>query len=177
MRYARIAGLLVAVLLVTLAVLASFQPDVFRVQRSTTIAAPADKAYALVEDFRRWTAWSPFETMDPTMRRTFGATAAGKGATYAWDSDGKAGAGRMTMVEATPPSKVGIALDFERPMRNHADVAFTFVPQGERTVVTWSMESRNDFVGKVMHVFFDAEKLVGDDFARGLAALKAAAEK
>jgi hypothetical protein len=177
MRYLRTAALLVAVLLVTVAVLASFQPDVFRVQRSTTIAAPADKAYALVEDFRRWRAWSPFETMDPTMRRTFGTPAAGKGATYAWDGDGKAGAGRMTIVEATPPSKVGIALDFERPMRNHADVAFTFVPQGDRTVVTWSMESRNDLVGKVMHVFFDAETLVGDDFARGLAALKAAAEQ
>jgi len=177
MRYLRIAALLAAVLLATLAVLASMQPDVFRVQRSTTIAAPADKVYALVEDFRRWSAWSPFETMDPTMRRTFGTPAAGKGANYAWDSDGKAGAGTMTMVEATAPSKVAIALDFERPLKNHADVAFTFVPQGDRTVATWSMESRNDVVGKVMHVFFDAEKLVGDDFARGLAALKAAAEK
>jgi uncharacterized protein YndB with AHSA1/START domain len=177
MRYVKIGALLVAVLLVTLAVLASFQPDVFRVQRSTTIAAPPGKVFALVDDFRRWTAWSPFETMDPTMRRTYGATTAGKGATYAWDGDGKAGAGKMTMVESSPPSKIGIALDFERPMRNHADVVFAFVPQGEGTQVTWSMESRNDFLGKVVHVFFDAEKLVGDDFARGLSALKAAAEK
>jgi len=177
MRILKIVGLVVAVLLAAVAVLASFQPDTLRVQRSVTIAASADKVFPFVDDFKRWTAWSPFEHLDPTMRRTYGTPAAGKGATYAWDSDGKAGAGRMTMVEATAPSKVAIALDFERPLKNHADVAFTFVPQGDRTVATWSMESRNDAVGKVMHVFFDAEKLVGDDFARGLAALKAAAEK
>jgi len=173
----RIAALLVAVLLVAVAVLASFQPDVFRVQRSTTIAAPPDKVYPLVDDFKRWTAWSPFESMDPTMRRRYGATTAGKGATYAWDGDGKAGAGRMSIVESSPPSRIGIALDFERPMRNHADVVFAFVPQGDATQVTWSMTSRNTFLGKVMHVFFDAETLVGDDFARGLSALKATAEK
>ena len=177
MRYLRIAALLAAVLLATLAVLASMQPDVFRVQRSTTIAAPADKVYALVEDFRRWSAWSPFETMDPTMRRTFGTPAAGKGATYAWAGEGKAGAGNMTIVDSTPSSKVGIALDFERPMKDHADVAFTFVPQGNATFVTWTMESRHNFVSKVMCLFLDPEKLIGDDFARGLAALKAVAER
>ena len=115
--------------------------------------------------------------MDPTMRRTYGPSTAGKGAIYAWVGDGKAGAGRMTIVESTPPSTIGIALDFEKPMRNHADVAFAFAPRDGGTEVTWSMEARNDWIGKAMHVFFDAEKLVGDDFARGLAALKAVAEK
>jgi len=177
MRYVKIAALLVAVLLVTVAVLASFQPDVMHVQRSVTIAAPAEKVYPLVDDFKRWTAWSPFEHMDPTMRRTFGTPAAGKGATYAWDGDGKAGAGKMTILESTPPSRIGIALDFERPMKNRADVSFTFVPQGDRTVVTWTMDSPSNFISKVMCVFLDAEKMIGDDFSRGLAALKAAAEK
>ena len=177
MRILKIAGLLVAVLLLTVAVLASFQPDMLRVQRSVTIAAPAAKVFPLVDDFKRWTAWSPFETMDPTMRRAYGTPAAGKGGTYAWEGDGKAGAGKMTIVESTPSSKVGISLDFERPMKDHADVAFTFVPQGEATRVTWTMESRHNFFSKVMCVFLDAEKMIGDDFARGLAALKTVAEK
>ena len=177
MRYLKIGGLLVAVLVLVVAVLASFQPDTLRVQRSATIAAPAAKVFPLVDDFRRWTAWSPFETMDPTMRRSYGTPAAGKGATYAWDGDGKAGAGRMTIVESVPASKVGISLDFERPMKDHADVAFTFVPQGDATQVTWTMESRHNVVSRVMCVFLDPEKMIGDDFARGLAALKAVAEK
>ncbi|HEY8244170.1 MAG: SRPBCC family protein [Vicinamibacteria bacterium] len=177
MRILKIAGLLVAVLLVTVAVLASFQPDTLRVQRSVTIAAPADKVFPFVDDFKRWTAWSPFEQMDPTMRRAYGSPAAGKGATYAWDGEGKAGAGKMTIVESTPSSKVGIALDFERPMKDHADVAFTFVPQGNATLVTWTMESRHNVISKVMCVFLDPEKMIGDDFARGLAALKTVAER
>ena len=177
MRILKIVGIVVAVLLAAVAVLASFQPDTLRVQRSVTIAAPADKVFPFVDDFKRWTAWSPFENLDPTMRRAYGTPAAGKGATYAWDGEGKAGAGKMTIVESTPPSKVGISLDFERPMKDHADVAFTFVPQGNATFVTWTMESRHNFVSKVMCLFLDPEKLIGDDFARGLAALKAVAER
>jgi uncharacterized protein YndB with AHSA1/START domain len=177
MRILKIAGLVVAVLLAGVVVLASFQPDALRVQRSVTIAAPAAKVFPFVDDFKRWAEWSPFEHIDPTMRRNYGTPVAGRNATYAWDGEGKAGAGKMTIVESTPPSKVGISLDFERPMKDHADVAFTFVPQGNATFVTWTMESRHNFVSKVMCLFLDPEKLIGDDFARGLAALKAVAER
>ena len=173
----RMIGVVVTIALAALLGLAAMQPDVFRVQRSTTIHAPAAKVFPLIDDFRRWTAWSPFEAMDPTIRRTYGATTAGRAATYAWEGDGKAGAGRMTIVDSTPPSRVGIALEFEEPLANRAAATFTLLPQGDSTIVTWTMESRMPFVGKVMHVFFDAEGLVGDDFARGLAALKAVAEQ
>jgi uncharacterized protein YndB with AHSA1/START domain len=166
-----------AVAFATLIIAASFQPDVFHVERTTTVNAPPDKVFPLVDDLRKWTTWSPYEKLDPAMKRTFGATTAGKGATYAWDAEGKAGAGRMEIVESTPPSKVGFALDFKRPFENRAKAAFTFVPQGDKTLVTWSMDSPTPFLGKILHVFFDAESMVGEDFARGLADLKAAAEK
>ena len=176
MRVIRLLSIVIAVLVVGVLVLATFQPDVFRLQRSTTIAAPAARVHPFVDDFKRWTLWSPFETKDPTMRRTYGAQTAGRGATYAWEGDGEVGAGRMTIVDSTP-SRIGIALDFVKPMESRASVAFTFVPQGETTLVTWAMEAPNSFVSKVVHVFFDAEKLVGNDFERGLASLKAVAEK
>ena len=176
MRVLRILSLLIVVLVGTVLVMATLKPDVFRLQRSTTIAAPAAKIHPFVDDFKRWTLWSPFEHKDPTLRRRYGERTAGQGATYAWDSDGEAGAGTMTIVESTP-SRIGIALDFLRPLENRAKATFTFVPQGDATVVTWSMESPNPFVAKLVHVFFDAEKLVGDDFERGLASLKAVAEK
>ena len=176
MRILRVLSILIAVLVVGVLAMAALKPDVFRLQRSTTIAAPPAKVQPFVDDFKRWTLWSPFEHKDPTMRRTFGERTAGPGATYAWDSDGEAGAGRMTIVESTP-SRIGIALDFVKPMSNQAKVAFTFVPQGDATVVTWAMEAPNSFASKLMHVFFDAEKLVGEDFDRGLASLKAIAEK
>jgi hypothetical protein len=176
MRVIRTLSIVIALLVVAVLALATFQPDVFRLQRSTTIAAPAAKIHPFVDDFRRWTLWSPFEAKDPTMRRSYGAKSAGPGATYAWDGDGEAGAGTMTIVESTP-ARIGIALDFRRPMESRANVAFTFVPDGGSTRVTWAMEAPNSFVSKVVHVFFDAEKLVGADFERGLAALKAVAER
>jgi len=173
----RMLAVVAAIALAAILALAAFKPDEFRVQRSTTINAPAAKVFPLIDDFRRWTAWSPFEKMDPTMRRTYGATTAGKGATYAWEGDGKAGAGRMEIAESTAPSRVGIVLDFEKPIANRARTTFTLSPHGDATLVTWTMESPNRYLVKVMHLFFDAEQIVGDDFARGLADLKAAAEK
>ncbi|HVJ73224.1 MAG TPA: SRPBCC family protein [Casimicrobiaceae bacterium] len=173
----RMLAVVAAIALAAILALAAFEPDEFRVQRSTTINAPAAKVFPLIDDFRRWTAWSPFEKMDPTMRRTYGATTAGKGATYAWEGDGKAGAGRMEIAESTAPSRVGIVLDFEKPIANRARTTFTLSPHGDATLVTWTMESPNRYLVKVMHLFFDAEQIVGDDFARGLADLKAAAEK
>jgi len=173
----RMLAVVAAIALAAILALAAFEPDEFRVQRSTTINAPAAKVFPLIDDFRRWTAWSPFEKMDPTMRRTYGATTAGKGATYAWQGDGKAGAGRMEIAESTAPSRVGIVLDFEKPIANRARTTFTLSPHGDATLVTWTMESPNRYLVKVMHLFFDAEQIVGDDFARGLADLKAAAEK
>ena len=173
----RMLAVVAAIALAAILALAAFEPDEFRVQRSTTINAPAAKVFPLIDDFRRWTAWSPFEKMDPTMRRTYGATTAGKGATYAWEGDGKAGAGRMEIAESTAPSRVGIVLDFEKPIANRARTTFTLSPHGDATLVTWTMESPNRYLVKVMHLFFDAEQMVGDDFARGLADLKAAAEK
>lgn len=170
-------GILVVVAIGTVLVLATFQPDTFRVQRSATVNAPPEKVFPLVDDFRRWTAWSPFEKLDPDMKRTFGATTAGKGASYAWDGEGKAGAGRMEIVASAPSSAIDIALHFQRPLENDAKATFRFSPQGGGTLVTWTMESPSPFLGKVMHVFFDAEAMVGDDFARGLADLKAVAEK
>lgn len=173
----RILALAVALAAGAILVLAAREPDVFRVQRSVTVNAPPDRVFAIVDDFRRWPAWSPFEKLDPAMKRTFGATSAGKGASYAWDGNGKAGAGRMEIVAETPSSAIDIALHFERPLENDAKATFRFSPQDGGTLVTWSMESPSPFVAKVMHVFFDAEKMVGDDFARGLADLKALAEK
>jgi len=173
----RMLAVVAAIALAAILALAAFEPDEFRVQRSTTINAPAAKVFPLIDDFRRWTAWSPFEKMDPTMRRTYGATTAGKGATYAWEGDGKSGAGRMEIAESTAPSRVGIVLDFEKPIANRARTTFTLSPHGDATLVTWTMESPNRYLVKVMHLFFDAEQIVGDDFARGLADLKAAAEK
>lgn len=170
-------ALVLVLAIAALLIFAATRPDSFRVERTTRINAPAEKIYPLIADFHRWGAWSPYEKLDPEMQRTFGGAPNGKGATYAWESKGKAGAGRMEIAEATPSSKVGIQLDFTKPIEGHNLAEFTLQPQGGATQVTWSMQGQSPYVAKLMGIFFNMDQMIGKDFEEGLANLKITAEK
>ena len=131
----------------------------------------------MLVDFRQWPAWSPWEKLDPDMKRTLSGPASGPGATYAWQGSSKVGAGRMEIKEVTAPSKVEIQLDFIKPFEGHNVTDFTLVPRGDATEVTWLMRGPAPFVSKLMGVFVDMDKMIGKDFEAGLANLKAASEK
>ncbi|AMP16271.1 SRPBCC family protein [Collimonas pratensis] len=156
---------------------ATLQPDDFRVQRSVTIKAPPEKIFALIDDFHAWGSWSPFEQLDPGMKRSFSGAASGKGAAYAWDSTGKAGAGSMEIKESTPPSKILIKLDFTKPLEGHNTAEFSIDTQGDSSKVTWAMYGPSPYVAKVMGIFFSMDNMIGKDFETGLATLKSVAEK
>jgi uncharacterized protein YndB with AHSA1/START domain len=172
----KIIIILVGIALVALLGYAATKPDRFRVARSTVIKAPPERIYALIDDFHAWGAWSPYEALDPAMTRTYGGPARGLGATYAWSGNGKAGAGRMEIVEAAAPSKLVIDLDFTKPFEAHNKAIFTLVPEGDATRVTWAMEGPSPFLFKVMDVVLNMDRMAGKDFETGLASLKAQAE-
>jgi uncharacterized protein YndB with AHSA1/START domain len=170
-------AIVVVVLLAALLVFAATRPDTFRVQRATTIKAPPAKIFPLIADFRNWGAWSPWEKLDPAMKRTHSGAASGKGAVYEWEGRGKVGAGRMEITESSPPSKVIIKLDFIKPFEGHNITEFTLEGQGDSTNVTWAMHGPNPYIAKVMQIFFSMDSMVGKDFEAGLASMKAVAEK
>lgn len=167
-------GLGVAVLLFVVVV--ATRPGAFRIERSTSISAPPAVVYNLVEDFHAWGAWSPWEKLDPSMKRSFEGSPRGVGAIYGWAGNDKAGEGKMTIERAEAPNLVGIKLQFLKPFEATNAVTFTFTPAGADTKVVWVMEGTNNFVGKAFSMFMDMDTMVGDDFAKGLAAMKAAAE-
>lgn len=172
-----VLGLLVAIILIVL-VLASMKPDNFRIARSIAVNAPPEKIYALIEDFHRWTEWSPWEKLDPELKRTYRGAAHGNGAIYEWDSKtSKAGAGRMTITGTQPPNKVTLLLEFLRPFQATNSAVFTMEPQGSTTNVSWSMTGSSPFMVKIMHVFMNMDAMVGKDFDAGLTAIKAIAER
>ena len=172
-----IIAVVIAVGIAGVLAVALTKPDTFRVERSLVLNAPAGAIYPLVSDFHFWTGWSPYENRDPAMKRTYGGTAAGKGATYAWDGNNNVGAGHMEIIEANPSSKLRIKLDFERPFEGHNTAEFTFVPQGDATLVTWAMSGPAPFLSKVMQVFVNMDTMIGKDFEIGLASLKKLTEK
>jgi uncharacterized protein YndB with AHSA1/START domain len=171
-----IAVILAAAIAVVL-ILASRKPDTLRVQRATSIEAPPEKIFPLIEDFHRWQSWSPYETRDPDMQRTFSGAASGKGAVYAWNGNKNVGSGRMEILDAPPPGKVVIKLDFLKPFEAHNTAEFTLLPQGDTTNVTWLMHGPAPLMSKVMQVFMNMDNMIGRDFAVGLANLKRITEK
>jgi carbon monoxide dehydrogenase subunit G len=177
LRIIKIAGILVVVFIAGVLILAAFRPDTFRVERSASIKAPPEKIFPYINEFKRWDAWSPWEKKDPGMKRTYGATLTGKGATYAWEGNKDVGKGRMEIAESVEPRRVAIKLDFVAPFEAHNDVVFTLEPKGDATQVRWTMQGHTPYFARIIHLFFDMDKMVGKDFEAGLASLKAAAEK
>ena len=166
-----VAGAIAVFLLVV-----ATRPATFHVERSITIGAPPANAFAQVNDFHSWSAWSPWEKMDPQMKRTFSGPAAGTGATYAWVGNDDVGDGRMTIEQSDSPSLVSIKLEFIKPFAATNTATFSFAPSPEGTKVTWAMDGNNNFMAKGFQLFMNMDKMVGADFERGLAGLKKAAE-
>lgn len=171
-KIAIVIGVLIAVILI----FAATRPNEFAVERSTTIKAPAQKVFALLDDFHQWQAWSPWEKLDPDMKRTHSGAASGKGAAYAWEGNSDVGAGRMEIVDSAPPSRVAIDIEFLKPFEARNDIHFTLQPQGDSTHVTWSMHGPMPYISKVMCLFVSMDKMIGKDFEKGLANLKAIAQ-
>jgi hypothetical protein len=168
-------GLSVLAVAGTLAV-ASTKPDQFHVERSITIKAPPEQIYSRISNIHEWMAWSPWEKKDPQMKRTFSGAESGKGAIYEWAGNDEVGAGRMEITEATAPTKVTTALHFIKPFEGDDISEFNLTPQGDSTLVTWSMSGPNPFMCKVMQVFMNLDQMCGKDFESGLASLKTTTE-
>jgi Polyketide cyclase / dehydrase and lipid transport len=150
--------------------------DMYTVTRSTVVAAPADQIFAHLVDFHRWTAWSPWEGLDPQLRRSYSGPESGVGSAYAWSGNRKAGRGSMTMVDAVEPSEVLVDVVFEKPFPSRSQSRFVLRPDGGSTEVVWTMTGAKTLMSRVMGVFVSMDKLIGPDFERGLSRLKSVTE-
>jgi uncharacterized protein YndB with AHSA1/START domain len=172
----KISFIVVALLLGALLIFAATKPDSFRIERSTTIAAPPEKVFAFINDMRQFNAWNPFAKIDPQGVITYDAVTAGVGGAYTWLGE-KSGAGRMQISESVTPKRVSAKLDFTKPFEAHNLVDFTIEPQGAGVSFTWAMHGPMPYMNRLMTIFFDMDKTVGKDFESGLNNLKALAEK
>jgi uncharacterized protein YndB with AHSA1/START domain len=167
----------IVVLIAVILIFAATKPDTFNVQRAASIKAPPEKIFAVLNDFQKWSSWSPWEKKDPAMKRTFSAATSGKGAKYAWEGNKEVGKGSMEIAESLPPSRLSIKLDFIEPFEGHNIVEFKLEPKGDSTNVSWTMHGPMPFISKVISVFCSMDSMIGKDFEAGLANLKAVAEK
>jgi uncharacterized protein YndB with AHSA1/START domain len=172
----KIILLTLAAAIVIFVIVAAMQPAEFRVSRSALIAAPATKVFAQVNELRKWEAWNPWGKLDPAMKLAYDGPPAGNGASYHWVGNNQVGEGRLTIVESRASEYIRLKLEFTKPFTATNTGEFTFRPEGGGTTVTWSMNGHKNFIAKAMHLFFDMDKMVGGQFAKGLADLKAVSE-
>ena len=166
----------VAILIVVLVIVVVLQPSEFRVTRTATVSAPPEVVFDQVNDLHKYQTWSPFAKVDPAMKTTLEGPQAGTGAVLGWAGNSKAGEGRMTLTESRPNELVRFNLEFFKPFKATNIAEFTFKPEGDQTVVTWSMTGKNNFMFKAVGLFMNCDKMVGGMFEEGLANLKTIAE-
>jgi Polyketide cyclase / dehydrase and lipid transport len=170
------------VALVLLAVLtgvlgyAATRPSTFRIERATTIEVAPEVVFRNINDLRRWEAWSPWDKIDPDMQRHYSGTASGAGAVYGWNGNKKVGSGRLEIIKSMPFTGLRIKLDFTAPFVAHNIIEFTLTKDGDSTHVSWAMSGPQPFASKLMGLVLNIDRMVGNDFAKGLAQLKRVSE-
>ncbi len=166
----------VVFLIAAFAIVAYQQPDEFRVSRTTVIDAPASDIFAHVNNLHEWKAWSPWEKLDPNATSNFEGPDAGVGAKMSWAGNMDVGVGSMTIAESHDNELVRFDMDFKEPMASQSTAEFAFKEIGGQTQVTWSMHGKNNFMGKAVGLIFNCEKMVGEQFEKGLSNLKGISE-
>jgi hypothetical protein len=164
-------GIAAVVFLAVLIVVVVTRPGEFKISRSRNMAAAPDVVHSYVNDFHKWNEWSPWEKLDPSMKKEFSGAATGQGAVYSWAGNDKVGEGRMTITDTRPPQNVTIRLEFLKPWTATNMTQFDFAPNGTGTNVTWTMSGQNNFMAKAFSLVMDMEKMIGPDFERGLESL------
>jgi hypothetical protein len=168
--------IVIAVIIVVLVIIVAIRPADFRITRSTAIAAPPSAVFAQVNDFHKWEAWNPWGKIDPAMKQTYEGASSGAGASYAWVGNKDVGEGRMTITESHPSDLILIKLEFLKPFAAVNTTEFTFKPEGNQTIVTWTMTGKNNFIAKAMCMFMNMDRMIGGQFEKGLAAMKSIIE-
>jgi uncharacterized protein YndB with AHSA1/START domain len=164
------------VFVVGILIYAAMLPKHFRVSRSIAINAPPETIFPLINDLRRFNEWNPFAKRDPTIVINCDGPESGTGARYAWEGKGSSGKGSSAITDATPPSRVNMRLDMEKPMEGHPDIVFTLQPNGTATEVVWAMAGPYPYLNRIMGTICNMDKMIGGTFDSGLADLKALAE-
>jgi hypothetical protein len=167
---------LIALAVVIFVIIVSMQPSDFRVTRTISISAPASAVFAHVNELQKWDAWSPWAKLDPDAKNSFEGPASGTGAIMRWAGNNKVGVGSMTIIESRPDGFVQLKLEFLKPFKNNSTAEFTFIAENNQTSVNWNMYGKNNFMGKIIGLVMNCDKMVGGQFEKGLANLKSVVE-
>ena len=156
-------------IIVAIGIVGLFLPRTSHVERSISIAAPADAIYAKLSDLRQFNDWSPWADLDPNTEYEYAGT--GIGSSVSWSSeDPSVGSGTMTITGLTPNERVDMELEFGEPVPSSS--YFALAPDGENTQVTWAFDTTFGFNPYYRYFGLMLDTMVGNSYEKGLGDLK-----
>ncbi|MES2038158.1 MAG: SRPBCC family protein [Pseudomonadota bacterium] len=172
-----ILAAIVILLLIAFFLFVATRPDDFRVERALTMRASPEQIFPLINDFHEWEAWSPWEKADPAVQRTYSGAESGKGAVYAWKGNKQLGEGKMEILDTQPFHSLRLQINFYKPFAAQNTIEFHLEDKGGSTLVRHAMFGPSNFMSKLMGLFFNMDKMVGEKFDEGLLSIKNIVEK
>ncbi len=144
----------------------------FRYERTGVINASPDKIYPYLSNFKLGSEWNPWDRMDPTMKKTYSGTDGTVGAKMDFEGNSQVGSGELEVLNLVPNQSVQLKLTMRKPFRAENTIDYTLTSEGSGTRFSWAMSGDGGFMGKLMGVFIDCEKMVGGELEKGIANLK-----
>jgi len=165
-----------AVIIGSVLIYAAVQPKDYLISREITVAASPDQVFPWINNAKKMNEWMPWFAVDPSIVMTYQGPEEGVGAVSAWNSQGQMGVGKATIVQSIPNQLVQTQLEYTKPFEGTqiADIAIT--PTAAGSLVKWSVKGENKFIGRLMCIFMNMDKMVGGSFEQGLAQLKSKVE-
>lgn len=171
MRALKTLLIIVLAVVVLALVLGLLGPKHSHLERKTVIAAPVSMVWDHVKSLKAQNEWSPFLAMDSTAKVTYDGADGEVGSKSSWASE-MLGKGEQAVTDVVLGKHFGVDLHFIEPIEGKAKGTIDLAPKGDSTEVSWSFDSENGFVARIIYTFKDMDATMGPVFASGLEQLK-----
>ncbi len=169
-------GLLILTLVLVFIGYVSTREGKFYYERNGLIEASPERIFPHISNFKLGHEWSPYEKMDPNMKKTFTGSDGEVGSVMEFEGNMDSGSGKLEILKIVPNEMVEIRLTMLKPFYGVNLVTYKLTPEEKGTRFSWSMSGDGGFMGKLMTVLIDCEAMVGGQFNQGITSLKALVE-
>ena len=171
MKILKVLLILVGVLILIALILGIVGPKTYDVNRSAIVPGTPEQVWPYVSDLKKMALWSPWAEKDTAMTVEYTGTDGAVGSMSSWSGNKDVGKGSQTLSVLEPNSKVESTLVFLEPMAGQSTAYTLLKDTTGGTIVTWGIKGENGFVGRIFGSIMNMDKMMGNDFDRGLTKL------
>ena len=150
----------------------------YYVSREIVINKPKQVVFDYVKQLRNHEKFSPWTRLDPNIKKTYTGTDGTVGFQYTWNGNDNVGQGEQTIANIAEGESIDFGLHFVKPFDGLASSKMqTSAVSETQTKLTWSLASSMNYPNNIILLFVDMNKVIGEDYQRGLVNLKVELDK